>query len=478
MMTCNLRTDSPQDISYLPRIVIKFLDSLNLQRSEVSEAGYLFPVNEIIAWEFLFQQFPGICIKKLFTSVEPERITGWVRKARYLDPAFQPPDFQNYFAIDCPHGIQLDALLNRILTFSSVEQAYMEYGPNFPPNSNSWKYMVGMNQGYLNAAPDGIDAKYAWHFSGGDGKGKVRFIDLEKGWILHHEAVNVGLLPDTGMNHGSYTDHGAGVLGIIMMQQNEMGGIGITPKAQGYIMSQWRPDGSHNTADAVMASIAHLHFGDILLLEAQTADSTENKNLWPVEIRPAIFSTIRLATALGIIVIEAGGNGNLQLNMGNDLDEFESAGKKILNPTSADFRDSGAILVAASSHFAPHTRMPYSNYGNRFNCYACGEGVLTAGNCQGSSEDETHCYTLRFGGTSCASAIIAGAAIAVQSLMEANYYCRLSPVQMRQILSDDAYGSSSMDGRHTDKIGVMPDLKKIIDLALRVTRPGIKKLAS
>jgi Subtilase family len=472
-MTSNLRTDTRQDRSYLPRIVVKVLDYQNSQCCEVPEADYFPPRNKFIPGELLLQHFPGICIKKLFTSIEPERIKGWVRKARNLDPIFQPPDFQNYFAIDCPFEIQLDALLNRVLTIPSVENAYIEYGPDFPPYSGSWKDMVSMNQGYLNAAPEGIDAKYAWQFSGGDGKGKVRFIDLEKGWILHHEAIQVGSLPDTGMNQGSYANHGAGVLGIIMMQQNDMGGMGITPKAKGYIMSQWRPDGSHNTADAVMASIAHLHFGDILLLEAQTTDTTENKNLWPVEIRQAIFSTIRLATALGIIVIEAGGNGNLQLNMGKDLDEFESAGKKMLNPTSVDFRDSGAILVAASSHFSPHTRMTYSNYGNRVNCYACGEGVLTAGNCQSHSEYDAHSYTLKFGGTSCATAIIAGAAIAVQSLMEANHHCRLSPVQMRQILSDDAYGSPSMDGRHTDKIGVMPDLKKIIDHALHFESPGI-----
>jgi serine protease len=466
MMTSNL--SAGKDGSYLPRIVVKFLDTLNLQCNGVPEADYFLPGIKIIPWELLFQQFPGICIKKLFTSVEPERIKELVKKARTLDPTFQAPDFQNYFAIDCPLEIQLNELLKKIQNFPKVEHAYIDDGPNNPPYSDSLKAMAGMNQGYLNAAPEGINAKYAWQFKGGDGNGPVRFIDLEKGWILHHETIQVGLLPETGMNHGSYADHGAGVLGIIMMQPNDRGGMGITPKAKGYIMSQWRPDGSHNTADAVMASIAHLQFGDILLLEAQITDSREYKNLWPVEIRHAIFSAIRLATALGIIVIEAGGNGNLQLGMGNDLDEFESAGKKMLYPASPDFRDSGAILVAAATHFAPHTRMPYSNYGNRFNCYACGESVLTAGNCQESSEFGSRRYTLKFGGTSCATAIIAGAAIAIQSLMEANYHCRLSPVQMRQILSDDAYGSPSMDGRYTDKIGVMPDLKKIIDHALRV----------
>jgi hypothetical protein len=39
----------------------------------------------------------------------------------------------------------------------------------------------------------------------------------------------------------------------------------------------------------------------------------------PVEIQDAVHSVIRLATALGIIVIEAGGNGNIYGNMGTDL---------------------------------------------------------------------------------------------------------------------------------------------------------------
>jgi hypothetical protein len=57
--------------------------------------------------------------------------------------------------------------------------------------------------------------------------------------------------------------------------------------------------------------------------------------------------------------------------------------------------------------------------------------------------------------TSSASAIIAGAAIVVQSIVAASGKRRLSPAQMRDILSNN--------GTASDRIGVMPDLKKIID---------------
>jgi len=62
---------------------------------------------------------------------------------------------------------------------------------------------------------------------------------------------------------------------------------------------------------------------------------------------------------------------------------------------------------------------------------------------------------------------VAGIAIAVQSIIEANHCSRLSPKQMRDILSSDLCGTRSANGRLKDKIGVMPDLKKIIDKGLQ-----------
>jgi len=47
--------------------------------------------------------------------------------------------------------------------------------------------------------------------------------------------------------------------------------------------------------------------------------------------------------------------------------------------------------------------------------------------------------------------------------MEANLNFRLGPAEMRKILSSESYGTPSANGRSVDKIGIMPDLKKIID---------------
>ena len=319
-----------------------------------------------------------------------------MNKAIKSNPGYQPTDLLSYYAIDCDPGTGTDKLLRRLSQYKEIELAYRETD-GYVPSANSYEEIISSGQEYLGPAPLGIDAMHAWRIPGGDGAGKVRFIDIEKGWMLNHEALRINLYPETGINRHVYAEHGAGVLGIVMMQPNETGAVGITPKVKGSVISQYRPDGSLNTADAIMTAIDRLRFGDVLLLEAQVLDPAGGVNLLPVEIQDAVHRVIRLATALGIIVVEAGGNGNIYGNMGNDFDEFNLNGKKILNPESTDFKDSGAILVAASSARTPHERMCFSNYGQRMNCFAWGESIVTAGNHPGVSGCAINTYTENFG---------------------------------------------------------------------------------
>ncbi len=159
-----------------------------------------------------------------------------------------------------------------------------------------------------------------------------------------------------------------------------------------------------------------MEYGDILLLEAQEYNPADNSGLWPVEIADATFDAIRLATALGIVVVEAAANG------GNNLDDYKNpAGLPIFNRSSKDFRESGAIVVgaASSSSSEPITRLPFSNYGSRIDLYSFGENVET------STTDSTgtvnNIYTNTFNGTSSASAIISGAALIIQGISQARF---------------------------------------------------------
>jgi hypothetical protein len=463
-MKKNKTEDTRDSKKFLFRIVVKFQNSLHLAYRGGMGMSDFFSQEFINPLSHLLKRFPCIRINKLFASINPDEIIGLVNRARELDTGYQPPNFLTYYSIDCPAEINAESLLQTVLTEEKVELAYIESDSTPPQSANACNDHSDINQGYLNAAPEGINAKYAWGIAGGTGEGNVMFIDIEQGWNLYDENITISALPNTGVNH-VFKDHGAAVLGVIMMQKNEKGG-GITPKVKGDIISQWRPDGYLNNADAIMTAIAQLKFGDIILLEAQVRDSPSSKKFWPVEIHEATFQVIRLATALGITVIEAAANGGLYFSMGNDLDRFTLNGKKILNRFSPDFKDSGAIIVAAASSAVPHTRIYNSNYGNRIDCYAWGEKVATPGNFPMSSGKAVNTYAKNFGGTSSASAIITGCTIAVQSVFEANHNFRLTPKQMRNILSNDLYGTSSANGHSRDKIGVMPDLKKIIDNAL------------
>jgi len=165
-------------------------------------------------------------------------------------------------------------------------------------------------------------------------------------------------------------------------------------------------------------------------------------------------------------VVEAGGNGTNNSSVpALNLDTYTKGGLQILNPASGDFRDSGAVIVAAASSAAPHTRLDYSNFGARINCYAWGHNVnMTYSNPTGAAD----LYTSNFGCTSAASPIMTGAALCVQGRFEAQNGSRLSPGQMRALLSDPVVNTPPAV-TETTAMGVMPDLHGIIGTLLEVT---------
>jgi len=447
-----------QDLSF--QVVIKLAEGFRFEDQEVDDKqNCIFRDPSAVPWQVL-ELFPGIQLKKLFHSVASQEIKNLTALATKQDPAYYQPDFFSFYSLNCPVSIDPYQLLEALGAEKIIQYAYIENVPVRPPALKDEKDIRHPLQNYLLPAPFGVNALYAWNFNGGNGDAKIKFVDIEQGWVLNHENVCIKTLSCTGINHYDFRDHGIGVLGIIMMQHDDV--RGITPNANGFVISQWRPDGFFNTADAIMAAINELNYGDILLLEMQCFESPSSCKLWPIEIQEAVFHAIRLATALGIIVIETAGNGDLQSMTGNDLDTLAINGKNILNRDSADFRDSRAILVTACSNGLPRERTRFANYGSRVDCFACGENVQTTGNFPRSSGMAVNTFTNQFGGTSAAAAIVAGATIAIQSISERNKDVRLSPEQMRFVVSSELYNTVSANGKK-DKIGAMPDLKKIID---------------
>jgi hypothetical protein len=428
------------------RVVVKFRPDVRLTYSAAAHSELAAAVPR--EWAELTAAHPGVTVVPYFSTLSEStlrEISGQAAQARTAAPA----GFTQYFAIECPPGVEPEAVARSVAAWSNVDTAYVEGGPT-PPPVNPSDDPRNANQQYEDAAPTGIAVRWAWPSVDGSGVG---FVDMEQGWTLNHEDLAAaGITLISGVNK-AYTGHGTAVLGEVVMVDNTIGGVGIAPRASTRVVSQWRTANSFNTAEAILSAAAVMQTGDVLLLEAQTTSSTMTGYL-PVEVEQATFDAIQYATSNGIIVVEAGGNGS------NDLDNYKDAnGKAILNRSSADFRDSGAILVGAATSTAPHSRLGFSNFGSRIDCYAWGQNIDTTGD--GWTGNATTTYTTSFGGTSGASPIIAGCCLIVQSWLIGHGSSRYTPSSMRSVLSRANLNTASADPG-TDRIGVMPDLQAII----------------
>jgi Subtilase family len=383
---------------------------------------------------------------------ELRRIAAGAEFRPYFDEpglrAVTQPPFNRYVVIEVPDRQTAAELARRLQANDLVEEAYVEGGP-VPPPVTPFDDPRNASQGYLDAAPGGIDARWAWSMTDGTG---IRFVDLERGWTLNHEDLAAaGITLISGVNQ-DFHGHGTAVLGEVVAVDNMIGGIGIAPRAECRVVSQWRTATMYNTAAAILSAGQAMSHGDVLLLEAQTILGTQT-NL-PVEVEAAVFDAIRHVTDDGIVVVEAAGNG------GHDLDAFvNGANRHVLDRGSNDFRDSGAIMVGAGSSAAPHTRLTFSCHGSRIDCFGWGQNVDTTGD--GGTGNLTSTYTnMGFGGTSSASPIVAGAAVLLQS-WHRHRPKPYSPETVRELLSSTRNTPSANPA--TDRIGVMPNLRAIIE---------------
>jgi hypothetical protein len=441
------QTPTPQELpgDYKRRVVVKFRPDVRLPYT--TDAQTQLANTAPREWTELTAAHPGVALVPYFSTL-PEQTLRSLSQPQAAQRAAVPPSFTQYFAIECPAGVDPEAVARTVASWPSVDTAYVEAGPT-PPPVNPSDDPRNTNQNYEDAAPTGIDVRWAWAQADGSGVG---FVDMERGWTLNHEdLVAAGINIISGINN-DYTGHGTAVLGEVVMVDNTIGGVGIAPFASARVVSQWRNGSTYNTAEAILSATAVMKSGDVLLLEAQTTSSTMSGYL-PVEVEQATFDAIEYATSNGIIVVEAGGNGS------NDLDTYkDSNGKLILNRNSNDFRDSGAIMVGAANSSTPHSRSSFSNYGSRIDCYGWGDSIDTTGD--GWTGNATNTYTASFGGTSGASPIIAGSALIVQSWL-IQHGQRYSPSSMRSVLSNPNLNTPSANPS-TDRIGVMPNLQKII----------------
>ncbi len=374
-------------------------------------------------------------------------------------------DLDLYYEVPLQPGArasEVNALVTELNALDSVEIAYAEPLPepamvDFDlavrgvPSGTPATSLYDRQQGYLNAAPIGIDARYAWMVRGGRGAG-VRIVDVEGAWNDGHEDMpSFFYTGGTQFNDASWRDHGTAVLGVVVGKANGYGVTGIAHEAQA---------GHEGVANQSMASaITHAAVaagrGGVVLVELQARGprsvrqctcNTSQCNYIPLEYWRANFDAIAQATANGVHVVEAAGNGSV------DLDDPVYGGA-----FNRSVRDSGAILVGASG---ATSREPlcYTNHGSRVDVHAWGEKVVSLGYGDLSGTSENQAYTATFGGTSSAAPIVVGAVASLQGAANAAGLGPVDPRLLREVLRATGTPQDSSE----KQIGPQPDLRNAL----------------
>ncbi len=445
------------------------------------------------------------------------------------------PDLSVYYRVEAPEE-KMDQLAERLRQIEGVEAAYVkppaepasariqdvselvkkmppvevelvppprlndmaaaaEEPPTVTPDFNS-------RQQYLDAAPIGVDARYAWTVPGGRGW-DVRIIDIEWGWNYTHEDLVVNQGGVVAGTNSPDRNHGTAVLGEFSGDANSYGITGISPDANVSSVSLV----SFGTSQAIRNAADRLRPGDIILLEVHRAgprspSGSGQFGYIAIEWWPDDFAAIRYAVSKGIVVVEAGGNGGQ--NLDDPIYNTPAAGfpSTWRNPFNTANPSSGAVLVGAGcppspTHgrtfqpgwgdiYADRGRCFFSNYGSHVDTQGWGWEVTSTGygDLQGGTNANLW-YTDQFSGTSSASPIVVGVLACLQGVLRAHGRIPLSPARAREVLRNT--GSAQQDAPaftfipnmigsgypqnhpvrpRTQRIGNRPNLRQLIALVL------------
>jgi len=426
------------------RILVKFRDR---DRVRLRPGGWVsLAGSDLAALQAVLADFGSPDPVRLVTlseqAVDAVRAAAESRSGRNL------PDMNAYYEIVVSPD-RVDAALAGLIELAVVQTAYRAPAAvpppaDIPPPTPDFEPL----QGYLDAAPNGIGARNAWNLPGGRGQGVV-IIDIEYDWNDAHEDLDSALGQELCyVPNGNFTDHGTAVLGELGGGDNGYGVTGAVPDATLGMVTQDPVGMSNSVSRAITCATPLMGPGDVMLLETQ---SNGPLGLLPSEWNQDVFDAVSIATAAGITVVAAAGNGNV------DLDDPAHGG--LFNRA---VRDSGAIIVGAGAPPGAgqpdRSRLSFSTYGSRVDVQGWGSSVTTSGygGLFNGGGDPDQYYTSGFSGTSSASPIVASAAAALQGIRMASGAPPLEPALVRQILSDT--GTPQQSGPFPGNIGPRPNL--------------------
>lgn len=364
-----------------------------------------------------------------------------------------------YFEVPLPDGIdraRIENLVSALSGNADIERAYFQPLPEPAEVEASSVPDFSGRQGYLfdreGSADDdfalgGVDAHYAWTLAGGDGSGVDVVSNEINGFNYNHVD-----LPQPFLVVGDYVfgDHDTASAGAIASLDDGFGTTGIAHGARlGYAKY-----GSQRMVEAA----EQLSPGSVMQVGIQyRVDSLDqymgcgSSCYVPLDYYDGPYDAVRYITQeLGVHVVAAAGNGDINLDHSHFGDRFDPA-----------VRDSGSILVGAADP-GDGQRAYFSNYGERVNAFSWGWNVTTTG--YGGLYDEPDAdYTATFSGTSSANPIVAGAVASLQGIALAADLGALDTATMRDLVVSTGYPMLNGDG---NTIGTHPDLRAASDLLL------------
>lgn len=450
------------------RVVIKTYEGIFDSYEDGLEALLM---EEIENWWFNYtSDYPDLTIRRLFRTVSgpgdvylPELLT-------YYE-ILLPPDRERAMEVG-------RSVVDNLSGLDIIELVYIESPPAPSPDRCG-----GRNRFYLDGPPRGMAINPIQEQDRDDWPVVVV---MEKVWAgahpdLGHVQPSSGFPPETEYgdrdNDGQDdfavdNQHAVASLGIL----GATGGVGgpgcpgmLPPLATGLIVvSPLIREETHagdvrwvmSIQSQIVAAAQGMPAGAILLVELQIegrlADGCEawtepdsNARVWaPLELEPSLRSALAEARARHIIVIEPAGNGGV--NGGVNLSQLVTWNQCLPMPDT-----SVAILTAACDTIRSngvHNRLPESNFGAQVACYGWGNSVVAL-----DATNSTGTWT--FGGTSSASALVAGAAARLQQKAMQRFGRFLLPHEMRTALT---FSSAAVPLGAGLNIGVMPNLNDVV----------------
>ncbi|MFK3651492.1 S8 family serine peptidase [Lysobacter enzymogenes] len=363
------------------------------------------------------------------------------------------PGLERWFRLRLRPGQDIAQAIDRLNALDVVEIATPAPLPAPPPSLPDYSGA----QLYKRRDYNGIGSQAGRDMPGGDGTG-IRVLDIEYSWNTQHEDLSKLRAPGAFIANGTPVDpfndsnHGTAVMGIVSADDNGFGVTGLVDRASAHFTNAMNLERGYDGANAILVAANALRAGDVMMIEQQTPGPSGCTGYVPLEWIPSVYDAIVAATNKGIYVVEAAGNGNM------NLDDAACFG----SPFPRGRPHSGALIVGAggpgqnpvcNDTLAARARQPFSNYGARVDLQAWGSCVATTGYAgywpfvAGNAG-----YTPSFSGTSAATPIVAAAVVAVSGAYQLRFGETVDPATMRYMLTRVGMPQTGNDGN----IGPLP----------------------